>query len=142
MNHGALLCDPTAASIDECYLRSSGELFPFTLVLGVVMSGASGSEVLTVTIWLGISVLLSFAVIGWLNLSRSKWAQNWRARAADSRQAIDPSEDSYPHMHVVDGVTITHSHADGQRDHEHTTITVSMKHYAQLVKRAQRRQSS
>ena len=142
MNHGALLHDRIPQPSGGCYRRMNGESYSLTFVLGVVMTGASGSEVLTVAIWLGISVLLSFAVIGWLNLSRSKWARNWRDRAADSRHALDADADSYPHMHVVDGVTITHSHAEGQRDHEHSTITVSMSHYAQLVKRAQRRQSS
>ena len=141
MNHGALCVTRRRRQSTSVTFEAVVNCFHSPWFWGRYV-GANGSEVLTVTIWLGISVLLSFAVIGWLNLSRSKWAQNWRARAADSRQAIDPSEDSYPHMHVVDGVTITHSHADGQRDHEHTTITVSMKHYAQLVKRAQRRQSS
>lgn len=46
-----------------------------------------------------------------------------------------------PHMHVVDGVVITHAHAKGDQTHEHSSITVSMSHYAELVKRAQQRQS-
>lgn len=47
------------------------------------------------------------------------------------------TDDLMPHMHIVDGVVITHSHARGDKAHEHTSITVSMKHYAELVKRAE-----
>lgn len=47
-----------------------------------------------------------------------------------------------PHMHVVDGVVITHAHARGDQAHEHTHITVSMKHYAALVRRASQQDAS
>lgn len=47
-----------------------------------------------------------------------------------------------PHMHVVDGIVITHAHARGDQPHEHTHITVSMKHYAALVRRASQQDAS
>lgn len=106
------------------------------------MAGTDASQVFTLALWLGLGVLFALVFIGWLNLSRSRAARSWRARTADSRHALDATPEDYPHMHVVDGVTITHSHAGGERAHEHSTITVSMSHYAELVKRAERRQSS
>ncbi len=88
------------------------------------MTVDESSQLLTLAVWAGLGVLFALVFISWLKVSRSK------------------TSPSHPHMHVVDGVTITHSHPGGERDHQHSTITVSMQHYAQLVKRAQRRQSS
>lgn len=102
------------------------------------MESTEASQVFTLALWVGLGIVFALAFIGWLNVSRSRTARSWRARSADSRHAVDAEAESYPHMHVVDGVTITHSHAGGERDHEHATITVSMAHYAHLVKRAER----
>mgnify|MGYP001302547413 CR=1 FL=1 len=88
------------------------------------MAADETSQLLTLALWAGLGVLFALVILSWLKVSRSKVKQ------------------SHPHMHVVDGVTITHSHAGGELDHQHSTITVSMQHYAHLVKRAERRQSS
>jgi hypothetical protein len=69
------------------------------------------------------------------------------ARPTGGRAATAPFDpiaygDGYPHLHIVDGVTITHAHVGGDLPHEHDTITVSMEHYVRLVKLAQRQQSS
>lgn len=106
-----------------------------------------GSQLMLLAVLLVAGLVLALGFIGWLNVSGSQRARRWRERHAKAQHALDgPSSKgdsaAHPHLHVVDGVTITHAHAGGEHAHEHSTITVSMTHYAQLVKRAQRRQSS
>lgn len=117
-----------------------------TLALADVAAG-DGSQLMLLAALLVTGLALALGIIGWLNVSGSPRARRWRERHAHAPHALDgpSSKDAsaaYPHLHVVDGVTITHAHAGGEHSHEHSSITVSMSHYAQLVKRAQRRQSS
>lgn len=103
---------------------------------------AGFSDHLYVVWGLAAAVLIGLALLVWLNLSRSRLAKSWRLQAQDSRHALDAREpETFPHMHVVDGVVITHSHIDGQHEHHHETITISIEHYAQLVRRGEQRQS-
>lgn len=81
-----------------------------------------------IVIALSVVMVIGLIILAWLNVSRSRLGQKFRG----------PDEnEQFPHMHVVNGVVITHSHAAGDREHSHTDITVPIEHYADLVKQAQ-----
>lgn len=94
---------------------------------------------MSILVWgFGIAIVLGLAALTWLNLSKSAFAQRWREQGQDASHALDVREpEPFPHMHVVNGVVITHSHVGGDEDHHHETITMSIEHYAELVKRAE-----
>ena len=91
------------------------------------------SELLVLAWTLGGALVLSLAVLGWLNLSHGSKSRKWRNHS--------PNE-PFPHMHTVDGVVITHSHPGGEGEHTHKEITVSMQHYAALARMAQQNQGT
>ena len=82
----------------------------------------------------GTAVFIALLVLAWVKVSPASRGNGWRAQK--------PSRHDFPHLHVVDGVLITHAHRGGDKAHSHETITVSMKHYADLHRRASQGSSS
>lgn len=75
----------------------------------------------------------------WLTYTKHRFGVKFRAwRDSDDEftsKAATPV--SVPHTHVVDGVTIMHSHAGGDQVHEHTTVSVPMDAYIAWAKSVQ-----
>lgn len=92
------------------------------------MSDSDRFALIVIVVALSAVMLLGLLVLAWLNVSRTKLGQKFRGP--------DTSE-KFPHMHVVNGVVVTHSHPAGDREHDHSEVTVPMEHYADLVKQAQ-----
>ncbi len=84
-------------------------------------------EALMILLVAGVVGAVVIAALLWLNFSNSRISRRWRGEV---------KRPNFPHMHGIDGVMITHSHARGNRSHTHDTITVSASHYADLTRRA------